>query len=109
MTDEERIYWIERCLRLELRIAILEGYATESPPPPPPRLVELQLAPLLPRESQPSPHRSLRNATDEEIASMRDLKQRGLSNTQVGRRVGFSECTVRRYTRDVLIEREVGR
>lgn len=110
MTDDERRYFVERCLRLELKIAVLEGRANESPPPEPPRLAEPK-RPIL--STVPSsltwPRRLGRRASVAEIETMRALRRRGLCYNEIGRRTQFSEQTTRHYTKDILIEREVGR
>ncbi len=86
MTDRECAYLLERCLRLEARIAVLEGY---------------HAAPLL-----SSGRRRFYATTPAEIAHMRELRRRGLIYAEIARRVSRSECTARHYTKDVLIERE---
>jgi len=100
LTSEREYYLLERCMRLEARIAELQGRSTESPPPPPPLMADLPIFALARSPSLTWPHRIQHRATPDDIAQMRELKTRGLSNPQVGRRTGFSECTVRRYTRD---------
>lgn len=106
MTDREREL-LERCLRLELKIAKLEGRTTESPPPPAPVLVDLTLRCAPATQSPSLVYRIQRRVTPEEATQMRELKRRGFSNPQIGQRVGgFSECTVRRKTKDVLLEQE---
>jgi hypothetical protein len=109
MTDETYRWFVERCLKLELEIAVLKGLEAERPPierrdlyDAPPKALRVPKSISWPRAIQ-------RQATDEDIARMRELRQQGLSPYKVGLRVGFSEETVRRHTRDVLIEREVGR
>jgi hypothetical protein len=90
--EAERRYYVERCLRLELKIARLEGHPGE------------RLKALVPPVRQ-RPWR----ATDADKAKMRDLRRRGMEYKQIGQRTGFSYTTARLYTRDVLFEREVGR
>jgi len=83
-------------LRLEARIAELEGYA---------------VAPLLPAKERKSLYvdftgsaanaaperRKQRRTTEAERAEMRALAERGMSPIQIGYRLGMSDSTVRRY------------
>jgi hypothetical protein len=97
-TDREQ-YLLERCLRLEARIAVLEGHAVAPMAPevagPPAARMQLR-------------RRIQRRANASDIAQMRLLRRRGLTPAQIGRQLGFSDTTTRAYTRDVLCEREVG-
>lgn len=84
MDDNERIYWLTRCLRLELKIAGLE---------------QLQ------RASWPSPRKQHRRINAPDIAQMREWYAEGRSRVEIARRLRMSEITVRKYTRGVRIER----
>lgn len=84
MSDQERIYLLIRCLRLELKIARLEQ---------------------LERSNWPSPKKQ-HKATPAEIAQMRALREKGLSYNEVARRTRFSDNTARRKTKDILIEQK---
>jgi DNA-binding NarL/FixJ family response regulator len=80
----ERRYLLERCLRLEARIAALEqerasGWATSR------RRREVQ-------------------AADRE--KMHALLRRGLSYNEIGKRLGWADTTVRAHTREVRLDRE---
>ena len=108
MTTGRERYLLERCLRLEARIAQLEGRATESPPPQPPVLAERAMAPLPSLRLAPPVRRIERTATAGEIAHLRDLRRRGMGYTAISRVTPFSAATARRYTHDVLMEREAG-
>jgi len=108
MTDAVYHWFVERCLRLELEIAILKGLESERPEsvchttaaPP----IESCVAQLLARPRR----RSYRHASADEIAQMRTLKGRGYSCAEIARLTYFSASTVGAYTRDVLLEREAG-
>ncbi len=106
MTDEERAYLLARCLRLEIRIAQLEGHNV-APPLEQIARRSLDAGPLPSRKlSMAWPHRPQRYATANDIAQMRDLRRRGLCFNEIARRTHFSEQTARRYTKDMLIEQE---
>jgi len=78
MDDNERIYWLTRCLRLELKIADLEVQRLASWP--------------LPRK-----HHRHSNAFD--IAQMREWYAQGRSRIEIARRLHMSVSTISRYTR----------
>jgi DNA-binding NarL/FixJ family response regulator len=108
MTDKTYRWFVERCLKLELEIAVLKGLEAERAPIERRDLYELAAhaaTPVVPKH----PRRLDFRATDEGIMRIRELKRQGLSNPQIGKRAGCSEHTVRRYTRDIGLEREVGR
>lgn len=102
---DDRVYLLllERCLRLEAELAIARGMPIAPPLPPIERrsLCEAQMAPDL-----QLPRRIGRVARLDEITRMRGLRRRGIGVRQIVEQTGFSEMTVRRYTNDVLIERE---
>jgi hypothetical protein len=98
--DKERAYLLDRCLRLEAKIAALEGRATEVLPPPAP------FPPSLPPAVLDFTRRITRATTPAEIAQMRDLRRRGMRYEAIAARVSRSIWTARHYTKDVLIERE---
>jgi hypothetical protein len=80
ITNDAYASVLERCLRLEAKIARIE-------------ITEL-------------PRRIVRATTADEIVQMRELRRRGFNYTEIGRRVARSAWTARHYTKDVLIERE---
>jgi len=80
MDDKERIYWLTRCLRLELQID---------------RLLQLQ------RANWPSPRKQHRRINAPDIAQMREWRAAGWSRTQIARRLCMSESTVRKHTRGI--------
>jgi hypothetical protein len=105
VADRERTYLLERCLRLELRIAQLEGRATESPAP---TVHDVQHAQSPARVEPVFVRRIYRAATADEIALVRELRRRGMSYNDIGYRVGRSEHMARRYAKDVPIEQGAG-
>lgn len=82
MTDNERMYWLTRCLRLELKIASLE---------------QLQ------RASWPLPRKQHRRINTPDIAQMREWYAEGRSRREIARRLRMSEITVRKYTRGMQV------
>lgn len=99
MTDEDRRYWVGRCLKLEAEIARLKGYADA-----PARNVPGRHSVELHKPSLAWPHRVMRYVTPDEIETMRELRRRGLGYNEIARRTPFAPNTVRRYTMDVLEE-----
>lgn len=79
MQDEDRMYWLERCLRLELKIADLEQQRAASWPSP----------------------RKHRRASPVDIAQAREWRAQGRSCTEIARRLHISDRTVSRYTKDM--------
>jgi DNA-binding NarL/FixJ family response regulator len=96
LIDEERRYYVERCLRLEAEIARLSGIFVEELPPPCAK--ELPLAVTLAIVRGRRIHHAV---TPDEIAQMRQLRRSGLSYNQIASRMGRAEQTARRYTMDV--------
>ncbi len=88
-TDDAYYALLERCLRLE---ACLLGIPLGIPLDPP---VGRVYAPIV------LPRRLARKATPAEIATMRELRARGLLTGAIADRTGFSDTTVRRLTKEV--------
>lgn len=104
MLDSEREYLLERCLRLEAQVAMLQGHAIEPLPP-----IERQISPdPLPSVTLLRPTRRItRAATSDEITHMRALRRSGLCFDEIARRMARSTWTVRKYTKDVQAEQAV--
>jgi len=111
MTDEERVYYIERCLRLEAELARALGLSCEIILPAikrrslyddtPPFHISFRDMPVKPAQRSVHSYRPQRKITSDDAAKMRDLRRTGLSYEKIGARLQFSPSTVRIHTFDV--------
>lgn len=108
MIDDERAYLLERCLRLEAQIAILQGHNIIAPPQPAQRWGLDGPLPSVVLRHPKHQHRIRHAVTADEVAQMRELRRRGFCYGEIARRMSRSVWTARRHTFDVLIEREIG-
>jgi len=113
MTTERERYLLARCLRLEAEIAMLKGIEVAPALPPIERRSLYDdappvAAPRLPTGIVLGRRPKQRHTTADEIAQMRRLRSSGIRPAAIARQIGFSESTVRSYTNDVLLEREIG-
>lgn len=86
----ERAYLLTRCLKLESRIAWLEGQAENLP------YIEKALV----------ARRIQRYASVDEIAQMRNLREKGRGVSVIALALHVSAGTVRKYTRDIVMSKE---
>lgn len=78
LLEVERRYWLARCLRLELKIADLEQQRAAS---------------------WPNPRKHHRWCSDQDIAQMREWREKGRSCIEIAKKLRISQQTVSRHTK----------
>jgi hypothetical protein len=102
VTVDERAYLLERCLRLEAQIAMLQGHTIALSAPTQRWSFDGPLPSVVLKHPKHQ-HRIRRAVTTDEIMQMRNLRRRGMAYEDIARRMARSTWTARRHTFDIAI------